>query len=55
MTFQEIIDLIVNNGMSVIIIGYMLFKDYKFNGLILDVLQEIKEVLAGMKGSEKEC
>lgn len=49
MTMQEIINLIVQNGMSVVIIGYFLFKDYKFNDQIVSILGEVKEVLASLK------
>ena len=49
---EEIVNLIVNNSMSVVIIAYFLFKDYKFNGQIIDVLGEIKEVLTILKERE---
>lgn len=43
---EEIVTLIMNNGLSVVLVGYFIFKDYKFNQQITDVLGEIKEVLA---------
>lgn len=46
---KELVDLIVANGMSVVIIGYFLYKDYKFNESILKVLGEVKEVLTALK------
>ena len=46
---EEMVNLIVSNGMSVVIIAYFLFKDYKFNGQILDVLGEMKDVLTALK------
>lgn len=46
---EELVNLIVSNGMSVCIIAYFLFKDYKFNEQILQVLGEMKEVLATLK------
>lgn len=46
---EEMVNLIVSNGMSVVIIAYFLFKDYRFNGQITQVLSEIKEVLAVLK------
>lgn len=46
---EEIVNLIVSNGMSVVIIAYFLFKDYKFNQSILDVLGEVKEVLSELR------
>lgn len=45
----EIIDLIVSNGMSVVLVGYFIYKDYKFNASITNILTEIKEVLAILK------
>lgn len=46
---EEMVNLIVSNGMSVVIIAYFLYKDYKFNESILNVLGEVKEVLASLK------
>lgn len=51
---EEIVSLIVSNGMSVVIIAYFLFKDYKFNASITEILAEIKEVLAVMKDKHGE-
>lgn len=51
---EEIINLIVTNGMSAVIIGYMLFKDFKFNQQIIDVLDKIEKVLIRM-GGDTEC
>lgn len=49
MGFEQIIEMVLNNGMSVAIIVYFLYKDYKFNDSILKVLGEVKEVLASLK------
>ena len=46
---EEFVNLIVTNGMSVVIIAYFLFKDYKFNAQILGVLGEVKDVLTSLK------
>lgn len=43
---ENIVNLLVSNGLATVIVAYFLFKDYKFNGQIIDVLGEIKEVLA---------
>lgn len=53
MTFNDIIQLIMNNGMAVVLMAYFLFKDYKFNGHISNVLVEIKEVLVGLKQTKE--
>ena len=47
---EEFVSLIVSNGMSVVIIAYFLFKDYKQTSKIIDVLGEIREVLSVVKG-----
>ena len=49
MSMQEIADLMMNNGMSIVLVGYFIYKDYKFNESILAVMGEIKEVLAELK------
>lgn len=46
---EDMVNLIVSNGMSVVIIAYFLYKDYKFNNAITSVLTEIKEVLTVLK------
>lgn len=49
MEVSEIVNLISQNGMSIVIIGYFLYKDYKFNQQILDVLGEVREVLSALQ------
>lgn len=46
---EEIVQLITSYGMSVVIIGYFLYKDYKFNESIIDVLSEVRDVLIILK------
>lgn len=46
---EEMVNLFVSNGMSVAIIIYFLYKDYKFNGQILQVLTEVREVLVALQ------
>lgn len=43
---EQIVNLIVTNGMAVVIVAYFLFKDWKTTGQIINVLSEIREVLA---------
>ena len=45
MEFQDIINIIVNNGMAVVIVGFYLFKDWKFNEKLVSTLQSISEKL----------
>ena len=52
---ENIVNLIVSNGLGVVLVGYFIYKDYKFNENILGVLSEVKEVLASLKAyHEKE-
>lgn len=46
---EEIVNLIVSNGLGVVLVGYFIFKDYKFNEQIINVLGEMKEVLTALK------
>lgn len=48
MPIEELCSLILNNGLSVVLVGYFIYKDYKFNEQTLGVLGEIKEVLSSL-------
>lgn len=50
---ETFVNLIVTNGMSVVIIAYFLYKDYRFNSSITSILTEIKEVLTVLKTINK--
>ena len=47
---EEIVNIATQTGLSVAIILYFLYKDYRFNEKILEVLSEMREVLAMLKG-----
>ena len=49
MNIAELVKLAVDNGLTIILVAYFLLKDWKFNESILDVLGEMKEVLAELK------
>ena len=51
---QEFINLIITNGIAVVIVAYFLYKDYKFNGQIIELMQEIREVLAVLSRKEED-
>ena len=51
---QEFINLIITNGIAVVIVAYFLYKDYKFNGQIIELMQEIREVLAVLSRKEDD-
>lgn len=46
---EEFVQLIVNNGMGVVLLGYFIYKDSKWNSSITNVLGEIKEVLVELR------
>lgn len=46
---EEIIQLIMNNGMGVVLLAYFIYKDSKWNSSITSVLGEIKEVLIELR------
>ena len=46
---ETLVNLIVSNGMAVVIVAYFLYKDYRFNGQILEVLGELRELMAVIK------
>lgn len=49
---ENMVNLIMNNGMAVVIVAYFLFKDYKFNNQIVSLMGEIKEVLCSLRKKE---
>lgn len=51
---ENVVNLIMNNGMAVVIVAYFLFKDYKFNNQIVSLMGEIKEVLVSLRAKEGE-
>ena len=46
---EDIVNLIMNNGLAAVLVAYFIFKDYKFNQSILDVLGEVKNVLVELR------
>lgn len=46
---EEIANVITNYGMSVVLLAWMIYKDYKFNENILAVLDKINVVLAKLE------
>lgn len=46
---EQIAQAITNYGFSVVLLAWMIFKDYKFNENILAVMREVKEVLVELR------
>ena len=46
---EEIAQIISNYGMSVVLLAWLIYKDYKFNGQILTCLDKINVILARLE------
>lgn len=46
---ENIMQAITNHGFSVVLLAWMIYKDYKFNDSILSILSEVKEVLSELR------
>lgn len=46
---EPIFEAIENFGFSAVLLAYFLYKDYKFNQNILDVLQSMKVILGKLE------
>lgn len=49
---NDIVNLIVNNGIAVVVVAYFLFRDYKYNSDMIVILHEIKQMVEVIKGDE---
>lgn len=54
---ENIVNLIVNNGVAIVVVGYFLFTNYKFNEKLISTLTEItvtlKDIQDDLKGVNK--
>lgn len=42
---EEMVNLIVNNSLSVVLVAFYLIKDYKFNNQLVETLKSINDKL----------
>lgn len=49
---ENVVNLIMNNGMCVVIVAYFLVKDHKTTNQIISLMGEIKEVLCSLRAKE---
>ena len=47
-SMNDIVDLIVNNGIAVVVVAYFLFRDYKFNDELIKTLTTIQNTLTAV-------
>lgn len=45
---NTIVELLVNNGIAVVVVAYFLFRDYKWNDELLKTLTTIQNTLISM-------
>lgn len=45
---ENIINLIVNNGIAVVVVAYFLYSNYKWNEKLVDTLARIDETMSRM-------
>ena len=54
---ENLVNLIVNNGVAIVVVGYFLFTNYKFNEKLISTLTEItvtlKDIQDDLKGVGK--
>lgn len=42
---NDLVNLIVNSSVSVVVIAYFIFRDYKFNNKLVEYLAKIEQIL----------
>lgn len=51
---ETIVELLVNNGIAVVVVAYFLFRDYRWNNELLKTLTTIQTTLAAIADDMKE-
>lgn len=51
---ESIINMLVNNGVAVVVVGYFLFTNYKFNEELTKTLTKITMILNNIEDELKE-
>lgn len=49
MEMKELVNMIQNTGVTVVIIGYFLYRDYKFMGTLKDTLTTLVNTVSTLK------
>lgn len=49
MEMKELVTMIQNTGVTVVIIGYFIFRDYKFMGTLKDTLTTLVNTVSTLK------
>lgn len=51
---SDIVNLIINSSVSVVIIAYFIFRDYKWNTKLIETLSKIETILDDMNREREE-
>lgn len=51
---ENMVNLIVNNGVAIVVVGYFLFTNYKFNENLIKTLTEITVTLKDIQDDLRE-
>lgn len=51
---ENIVNLMVNNGVAIVVVGYFLFTNYKFNENLIKTLTEITMTLKDIQDDLRE-
>ena len=49
MNMSDIVNLVINSSVSVVIIAYFIFRDYKWNTKLIETLTKIETALDDLK------
>lgn len=52
MSFEDVVNILVNNGMSICITAYFLYRDYKFNEQQIVLLTSIREIVKQLQNKD---
>lgn len=52
MTITDIVNLFVNNGVAIAVVVYFMYRDYKFNQNMIELLTAIKLLLKGDENND---
>ena len=50
---NDIVNLLVNNGIAVVVVAYFMFRDYKFNNELIKTMTSIHDNLQAMNNKIK--
>lgn len=53
MTMTDIVNLVINSSVSVVIIAYFIFRDYKWNTKLIETLTKIETTLEELRKEYK--